>query len=166
MSCLAYRIHFVSTRDIELDSSRLICSLTACALLACSSLLLPYLRKHPTQSASTTQLQHPIDSPLHQHHHLTLHHHNQTLLSHIQNTTPTTYSSRPGSNMEAGRNDSGGRLGLTQGRRASPIVRASSPGQPGDDVSHSPEFPMPDKCPTHRYKYFHVGPRLDSNEFI
>jgi len=47
--------------------------------------------------------------------------------------------------MEAGRNDIGGRIGLTQGRRASPIVRASSPGQPGDDVSHSPtRLPMPD----------------------
>jgi len=70
--------------------------------------------------------------------------HFETLLSHIQNSTPTTYSSRPGPNMEAGRNDSGGRLRYSQGRRASPIVRASSPGKPGDDVSHSPEFPSPD----------------------
>ena len=50
--------------------------------------------------------------------------------------TPTTYSSRPGPNMEAGRNDIGGRIGLEKGPRASPIARASSPGQPGDDVSH------------------------------
>ena len=70
--------------------------------------------------------------------------HFETLLSHIQNSTPTTYSSRPGPNMEAGRNDSGRRLGLTQGLRASPIVRASSPGKPGDDVSHYPEFPVPE----------------------
>ena len=76
--------------------------------------------------------------------------HFETLLSHIQNsspTTPTTSSiSQPGRNLDSdGRNGSGGRIGFKQGSRASPIAGASVSGQPETDVSHSPtRLPMPD----------------------
>jgi len=90
--------------------------------------------------------------------------HFETLLSHIQNsspTTPTTSSiSQPGRDLDSdGRKGSGGRIGFKQGSRASPIAGASVSGQPETGVSHSPtRLPMPDTArPTRSFSLSDLG---------